>query len=480
VVLTINHALQEITERALGDAVARMGADGGDIVVLDPHDGSILAMASKRTDPRSTAATALSEPFEPGSTLKPFIAASLIEHRRASETDTVDTYGGQLTLHGRTITDVHKGARMSLREVIQHSSNVGIVQFASRLTNREQFETLRDFGFGNPTGVPYPSEAAGRLTTPARWSKQSPASLAMGYELAVTPLQLASAYAAFANGGELLAPALVKEIVAPDGSVKYRHQRTVVRRVVSAATANRMRDMLEEVVSSGTALQADLSAFALAGKTGTARRTIGGRYARGQYYATFVGLFPAERPQYVILVKLDSPRGGTYYGGTTAAPVTKAVLEAAIAARDAALDRGLLAAARSQRPDSTPRADGSATVVLAGSPATDEQGRAGFLVPAEGASASARRKAPPREDPRTRTTSAAFVFTLPAPATESGRSSAAPRPIPDVRGLELRDAVRALHEAGFRIQLSRGAAGTSPAAGTLARPGSLVRLNSDL
>ena len=466
VVLTINHALQEITERALGDAVARMGADGGDIVVLDPHDGAVLALASKRRDPRSTAATALAEPFEPGSTLKPFIAAGLLERRKVNERETVNTFGGQMTLNGRTITDVHKGDWMTLREVIQFSSNVGIVQFASRLSHREQYETLRDFGFGVATGVPYPSEASGRLPHPSRWSQQSPASLAMGYELAVTPLQLAVAYAAFANGGELLAPALVKEIVGPDGVVKYRHQRRVVRRAISPATAERMRVMLGDVVAGGTALQADLSAFALAGKTGTARRTIRGRYVAGQYYATFVGLFPAERPQYVILVKLDSPQGA-YYGGTTAAPVTKAVLEAAIAARDAALDRAELAAARIERPDTS-----AAPVPAPDAPVELAASSAGTFVPAAPAAVAAARSA--RADPTAEAPLGAFVFSL--PTRPDGASPRGARRVPDVRGLELRDAVRALHEAGFRVQLARGAAGTSPAAGAVVRTGSLVRL----
>lgn len=476
VVLTINHALQEITERALGDAVSKMGADGGDIVVLDPRSGEVLALATRRTDPRSTAATALAEPFEPGSTLKPFTAAGLIERKRVNLTETVDTYGGQMKLNGRTITDVHRGGRMTLGQVLQFSSNVGIVQFASRLDHREQYETLRDFGFGVATGVPYPSEAAGRLPLPARWSKQSPASLAMGYELAVTPLQLATAYAAFANGGELLAPALVKRIVGPDGSVKFEHHRQVVRRAVSEATAERMRQLLGTVVSEGTALQADLSAFALAGKTGTARRNIGGHYAAGQYYATFVGLFPADRPQYVILVKLDSPQGA-YYGGTTAAPVTKAVLEAAIAARDAALDRGQLAAARIERPDTThreaPPAERpvDAPVRLAAAPDS------GAFVPLAGATSAAVARHPVREDPAAARTQASYVFALPDKATAP--ESRAARPVPDVRGLVLRDAVRALHEAGFRVQLARGGSGTSPAAGALLRTGSLVRLLQD-
>jgi cell division protein FtsI (penicillin-binding protein 3) len=176
VVLTIDQDLQEIAERALNEAVARLGAMGGDIVVLDPHGGEVRAMASRRADPRSTAATALTEPFEPGSTLKPFIAAGLLTRGRVRPREVVDTREGLLTIDGRTIRDSHRGEdRMNLAEVLQWSSNVGIVRFAERLARREQYETLRDFGFGAPTGVPYPSEAAGTLRPPPRWSRQSAA-----------------------------------------------------------------------------------------------------------------------------------------------------------------------------------------------------------------------------------------------------------------------------------------------------------------
>jgi cell division protein FtsI (penicillin-binding protein 3) len=462
VVLTIDQDLQEIAERALAEAVARLGATGGDVVVLDPHGGEVRAMASRRADPRSTAATALTEPFEPGSTLKPFIAAGLLARGRVHARDRVYTRDGTLTVEGRTIRDMHRGEdRMNLAQVLKWSSNVGIVRFAERLAPREQYETLRDFGFGAPTGALYPSEAAGTLRPPARWSRQSAASLAMGYEIAVTPLQLAAAYATFANGGELLEPALVKEIRGPDGSVRYRHSRRVVRRVISPAVADRVRSMLVDVVTSGTAVEADLTTFLLAGKTGTARRTVGGRYAEMQYYATFAGLFPADRPQFVIVVKLDSPRDA-YYGGSTAAPVSRAVLEAALAARDAALDRRALADASARRSSGPGRTRSLATVSAAES---------------AGANGSVRLAgAPTALEPAHR-----VVARLPHRVLRP--VPRAPRPVPQVRGLEMRDAVRTLHHAGFRVHLAHGPAGaafaTSPVAGTVAPAGSLVRLTRE-
>jgi cell division protein FtsI (penicillin-binding protein 3) len=462
VVLTINHALQEIAERALSDAVSRMGADGGDVVVIDPADGEILAMASRRADPRATAATALTEPYEPGSTLKPFIAAALLEKGRARETDVVNGYNGQLTINGRTVNDEHKAASFTLAEVIRYSSNVGIVQFAERLSPREEYEALRDLGFGSPTGVPYPVEAAGTLREPARWSKQSANSLAMGYEIAVTPLQLAAAYVALANDGELLEPALIKEVRAPGGRVLYRHERRVVRRVISPDVARRVRTMLLGVVEGGTAVKADLGSFSLAGKTGTARFTVNGRYVAG-HIPTFVGLFPGDHPQFVILVKIDNPRGA-YVGGLTAAPVTKAVLEAALASRNAALDRRTLAQSKTVQP-----LDSAGTAARR---AADSRVVRDSTGAARGD--SLRAAAALADDDSASTTP---IVTLLPMRARTAPKPLAPRAVPDVRGMTLRAAVLALHSAGFRVQLGDGPPGvTIPSAGVLAPAGTLVHL----
>lgn len=448
VTLTINAALQDIAERALRDAQAATGADGGDVVVLDPRDGAIQALASRRPDPRSTAATALTEPFEPGSTLKPFYAGRLLDLRRARVDEAVPTFNGTMKLGPRTITDVHRAARMTLAEVIAQSSNIGIVQFAARLSAREQYELLRDLGLGTPTGVPYPLEAGGTLREPRRWSQTSAASLAMGYEVAVTPLQLAVAYAAIANGGEVLQPSLLKEITAPDGRVVWRHQRRALRRVFSPAAAAAVRTMLVGVVEGGTSEGAELANFSVGGKSGTARRVQGGRgYAAGAYTASFVGLFPAEDPQLVVVVKLDNPKGA-YYGGKTAAPVAKAVIEGALAARGALPDVPRLAASVRPPAESSVRRDTAVAAresLLAEAPAADTGD-----VPA--VVELGQRKAPAPPPP--------------------------PRAVPDVSGLPPRRAVLALHQAGFKViwRPQPGATGsTEPAAGTVLKAGAVVR-----
>lgn len=453
VVLTLNHSVQDIAERALADAMRNTGANGGDIVVMDPHDGAVLALAARRPA-AVTAVTALTEPYEPGSTLKPFVAAKLLALKRARADEVMGTFNGTYKVDGRTITDVHKATQLSLRDVIKFSSNIGIVRFGERLTSKEEYDLMKDAGFGAATGVPYPVESRGRLRTPDRWSKQSRASMLMGYELAVTPLQLVTAYAAFANGGELLKPALVREVRDADGRTTFRHQRTVVRRMMTKALADSVRDMLVDVVDGGTAEGAGLKGFEVAGKSGTARRVEHGKYVSGAYTASFVGLFPADKPQLVILVKLDNPRDG-YFGGKVAAPVFRQVALGAIAANNASLDFAQLAG--SQRIAATPES--------ASRPLT----RSDALRPIVAAI-----------DPATRADSSAlpFVVRLDAPRSTVAPLTS-PRAVPDVHGLPLRRAVLALHEAGFRVSLGDGPAGaTVPVAGAMARPGSIVRLGA--
>jgi cell division protein FtsI (penicillin-binding protein 3) len=335
---------------------------------------------------------------------------------------------------------------LSLADVIRFSSNVGIVQFAERLSPREEYEALRDFGIGTATGIPYSAEANGTLRPPQQWSRQSPASLAMGYETAVTPLQLAMAYAAIANGGELLEPRLIKEIRAPDGAEVFRGERRVVRRVMSPRVAQTIRSLLAGVVEAGTATSAELTSYTLGGKTGTPRRTVDGKYAPRQYNPNFVGLFPADDPQLVVVVKLVNPRS-SIYGGRTAAPMTKTIVEAALASRDAAIDRGRLMA-----PDARPV-------------------QAGREVAASAAASGGRRAAAPDIVIRP------VVLSLPVrPERPKDRP---PRSVPNVRGLTLREAVRSLHSAGFRVQLAPGGSSpvvTEPTPGSVAAAGSLVRL----
>ncbi|HYF38977.1 MAG TPA: penicillin-binding protein 2, partial [Gemmatimonadales bacterium] len=258
VTLTLDAELQEIAERSLDDAITAMRADGGDVVFLDPRNGELLALASRQAGKSglsSTRASTFTDPFEPGSTAKLFTAAALLKHGRVDDSDAVFAEGGRwampVTSSGRTrpITDVHRTTgNLTLAQSIQVSSNIGMAKFSLRLSPEEQFEMLRDFGFGTPTGAEFPSESRGRLARPDKWQPMyTRASMAMGYEFGVTPVQLAAAYGAIANDRLLLTPTLVREIRSPAGELIYRHQPEPVRQVVTPEIAARLREYLKSV-----------------------------------------------------------------------------------------------------------------------------------------------------------------------------------------------------------------------------------------
>src|SRR2546428_3906340 len=434
VALTLDAELQEIAQRALDAAIRRMDADGGDVVMMDPATGEVLAVASRRRD-GSARPSAFTDTFEPGSVAKIFPAAALLPLHRVTPAERVAGEDGKYRLGSRTITDEEPLPVLTLADAIRVSSNIALVKVAARLAPSEQDAMLRDFGFGAPTGIEFPAEATGRLRPPAEWSGLSAGSLAMGYEVSVTPLQLAAAYAALANDGVLLTPTLIRDVRGPGGDVVYRRRPEPVRRVVRPEVAAALRALLRGVVERGTGAEAALVNFPVAAKTGTARRVVGGRYAPGQYTASFAALFPADRAQLVLVVKIDDPRKGSYFAAQTAAPVTRSVLEQALAARTVALDRARLSTA-------APRA--------AAQPLDDDPGVVPYVV-----------TWPFRPD------------SVPAMA-----DVARWRAVPDVTGRPLREAVRALHRRGFRVALKGWGVAhhTWPAAGDSAAAGATVTL----
>lgn len=441
VVLTLDRDLQEIAHEALLEALAETGARGGDLLVTDPRTGEILAMVSIQ-EGSSNHLGSINSPYEPGSTLKPFTVAGLLDLGLASMSDSVDTENGRWTVGRRTVTDVSVVGKVTLSHALRVSSNVAIAKLAGAFDPLQQFELLRDFGFGVRTGIPLPGESTGLLRHPRDWSGQSAVSLSIGYEISVTPLQMAMAYGALANGGLLMEPLLVREVRGPDGQVLERHEPRVVRRVVSAESAAEVNQALVDAVQDGTGSRARLSTFQVAGKSGTARATgADGRYEAGAYFASFVGFFPAESPQLVVFVKLDRPQGA-YFGGATAAPVTRATMEAVLAARHPPLDRQALATiARNQE--------------LARDPAPLNGGG----VPALFASWEARSGA-----------MAAASRSLTLPGMEVL--------VPEVRGLPVRTAVRQLHGLGLHVLWdgSGEIVGTRPTAGARLQAGDTVRV----
>ena len=464
--LTINRSLQEIAERALADGITRTGATGGDVVMMDPRDGSVLAMVGVRNREASVTATALAEPYEPGSVMKPFIISRAIDVKRVSPDDLINTEGGTWTVAKRKITDEHKAAFMSVRDVVRLSSNIGAAKIALKLSQREEYETLRDFGFGTLTGLPYPAESRGQLKS--EWLPQTPASVAIGYEISATPMQIAAAYVAIANGGELLQPAVVREVLDADGRVVFTHERRVIRRVLSPETARLMREMLASVVDSGTAVAADMATYDVGGKSGTARRVEGKRYALGKYNSSFAGMFPVQAPQYVIVVRLIDPEG-KIYGGTVSGTVVNEILQASIAARDASLDRRALAAVAKPIPTRPVRARSPHEVLAAFRDSMRFD--------------SLRADAPPPLAPIAAPQRVVVALPLSSSQGKSGRGDVSPRKelrtVPSVYGLDARQAVRTLHAAGFHVKVAAGGATrTRPAAGTLAASGSVVVLET--
>src|SRR2546423_4258708 len=272
VVLTLDAELQEIAQRALDDALENMHADGGDVVMLDPATGEILAVASRRAD-GSMRPSAFTETFEPGSLAKIFAAAALITYDRVRPGERVSGEGGRYRLPDRVVTDEHPLPSLTLADAIRVSSNIALVKFAARLEPDEQYGVLRSFGFGAPTGVEFPAESPGRLRPPREWSRPSSASLAIGYELAVTPMQLAAAYGAIANDGVLLEPTLIREIRASGGAVLYSHRAEPVRRGGPPHVAAQPRGLLPGGGAGGGTPQAGaLAHIQKPGKSGPPRR----------------------------------------------------------------------------------------------------------------------------------------------------------------------------------------------------------------
>ena len=443
VVLTIDQDLQAIAEEMLANALESTGARGGDLVITDPGTGEVLAMTSV-VDGATGALSAVNTTYEPGSTIKPFTSAALLRHGLADLSDSVDTGNGSWTVNGRRITDVHGSGWLTLHDVIMESSNVGIAKFAARLTEGQQYTALRDFGFGTPTGISLPGEATGVLRRPELWSRQSPQSLAFGYELSVTPLQMAMAFGALANGGVLMEPRLIREVHDRDGEPVRFGRARAIRRAVPNWVAEALNPVLVDVVDNGTGTRARMSSFQIAGKSGTARATgDDGRYEQGAYYASFGAYFPADDPQLLFFVKLDRP-SGAYYGGATAAPVTRATLETLLSARQSPIDRAALARVQRGR---------------VGPPPAEPLVR--FAVATEQTALEQREAGPWR---------------VPPEEAASGRTRG--MIVPDLQGASLRVALRRLHKMGLRVRLEGGetVVATVPRGGEAITTGDTIRV----
>ena len=327
--LTIDAKIQHLAFRELKKAMVNHRAKAGGIVVLDAATGEVLAMANFPTynpnqrggvDASRMRNRVVTDLFEPGSTLKPFTVATALEMGAVTPATIIDTAPGQLTIGKATIHDAHPSGALTVAQVIQKSSNVGAAKLALRLPSEKMWNVFNSVGFGTPPQSGFPGEVSGRLRAHENWKPIEQATMSYGHGISVSLLQLARAYSIFATDGELKSPALIK-----------RDAPAEARRVISVETAQAVRRMLEMAVQpGGTAPQARVAGYRVAGKTGTAHKIEGRGYAVNRYIASFVGFAPVSNPRLIVAVMIDEPAAGQYYGGAVAAPVFSEVVGGAL------------------------------------------------------------------------------------------------------------------------------------------------------
>jgi cell division protein FtsI/penicillin-binding protein 2 len=342
VVLTIDANIQYIAEKELSRAIAETHALHGSVVIQDPSTGELLAIANWPTfDPNNAGSypdevrmdRAVSAAYEPGSTFKVITMTSAIEHHVASPDDLIDCQMGSIRMPGRVIHDWKKFGLLTVRQVLEHSSGVGAIKIALRVGAPRFYETIRQFGIGEPTGILLPGENRGLLRPLENWTASSIGSLAMGQEVSVTPIQIISAISAIANGGTLYRPRIVREVKGGVQSVLLPGSDPT--QATDPKTAATVREMMEDVVLEGTGKKAQLDGYTAAGKSGTAQLIdpATGRYSRTRYNASFVGFAPVNDPAVTILVVLDSPEG-EHHGGDVGGPVFRRIAEQLLAYLD--------------------------------------------------------------------------------------------------------------------------------------------------
>jgi len=333
-VLTIDMNIQKIVEEELFGGVEMNNSEGGKCIVMSVKTGEILGMQSLSIDEKGESVdriSIISDMYEPGSTFKIVSASASLEEKLLNRNDVINTYGGEYTYRGITIKDSHKFTSLSFQQVIEQSSNIGMIQVANRLGKEKFYKYARDFGFGITTGIDLPGEMKGLLKKPVEYSPVSLNSMAIGYEVMVTALQMANSYACIANGGTLMKPFVVKRELSPDGKIVKENKPVEVRTVVSRQTALELTELLVGAVERGTGVDARISNMKVAGKTGTSRKVVNGKYSESKYTSSFIGFFPAENPVVIIAVVIDAPMSGDYYGGKVAAPIFKKIAERIIA-----------------------------------------------------------------------------------------------------------------------------------------------------
>ncbi len=435
--LTIDEHLQFIAERELRAGITQNRAAAGTAVVMDPHTGEILAMASWPTfNPNAYGGAAeaarrnraIQDLYEPGSTFKIVTASAAVEEHLFNTSDMIDVSAGQIRFGARVIRDMFRYGPLSFTDVLVKSSNVGAIKIGGRVGAERMGMYIRRFGFGRPTSRDFQGESPGIVWDPSRLNDSALASVSMGYQVGVTPLQMVAAVSAVANGGSLYEPRLVRAI-SRDG-VRTLIKPNLIRAAIKPETSATLTAIMEQVVERGTATRAKLAGFTVAGKTGTADKLVNGRYSATQQNVSFVGFAPSRNPVLAIIVMVDSPSAGPDTGGVVAAPIFQRIAE------DSLRHLGV-----------APNINPSPPILVA---------RRQVQSPLLPVSA-------PQPDPRI------------LPAAAAGTD---PSVVPDVRGLSARDAMRSLAQLGMtpRLRGTGMVVDQKPAPGTRIEAGAVCTL----
>jgi len=333
VVLTVDRMLEYESEEILRETAQEYHAADASVVIMRAQTGEILALANyPNFDPSrfdlspesSWRDRAITDPFEPGSTFKIITAAAALDSGKVTTDDTFPALD-QIEVGNRIIHNADDGMMASghsnetVDDIVTYSHNVGAAEIAMRTGEQTMYDYIKRFGLDVPTGVDLPGESGGIVGTPDVWYGSRLATIGFGQGVSVTALQMADAYCAVANGGLLMRPRIVREIVGPDDKIVKSYRPEIIRRVIKPETSAALLTILRDVVKRGTGKAAQIPGYALAGKTGTAQMVIDGQYVMGAYTASFAGIIPADKPQYVIFVKFDRPQG-QYYGSIVALP----------------------------------------------------------------------------------------------------------------------------------------------------------------
>jgi cell division protein FtsI (penicillin-binding protein 3) len=429
--LTIDEYLQYIAERELRDAVARTRAAGGTVLMMSPKTGEILALANEPTFNPNAYATASPEHrrnrgvqdlYEPGSTFKVVTASAALEEHVIGVDDIIDVSGGKIRFGSRVIDDTHDYGRLSFTDVMVKSSNVGAIKVGLKLGTERVGKYVRRFGFGRALSPDFPAETPGIVWDPAKLDISALASMLIGYQVGVTPLQMATAVSSVANGGDLMQPRVVRALIKEGKRQEVKP--AVLGQTISRDTAVTLTGIMEQIVDRGTGTFAKLEGYTIAGKTGTASKIVNRRYSKSDYFASFVGFFPSRNPIATMIVVIDSPHGATgFYGGPNAGPVFQRIAAATLR------HYGISPSLNAPPPVLVARNDGA----LHAQP----------------------------------------VRSRPEPSIVPVGTASAIRDLPDFRGLSAREALRVLTKIGLTARLKGDGIVTSqtPAPGTAIEPG---------